>query len=137
MRGVIAGALLLVAACDGGNPLGPDLGIPPGPVAPYSCRAYWPAPEGGVGMLGLCLDVVGGTAQDLANNRAECEMDNNMFVLAPCPHENALGGCREARPGIALTIWYYADGIDTPSDIQMFCEGLPALPGVTITFVTP
>ena len=80
--------------------------------------------DGGVGMLAVCLDVTGGTAQDLENNRRQCEMENNTFVLAPCPHEGALGGCRETTSVGVLTTWYYADGNATASDIQMLCEGL-------------
>jgi hypothetical protein len=138
MRAVIAAALLLAAGCDGGMAPAADGGVPPGPVGPYSCRASLPGADGGAGTLVICLDAVGGTAQDLASNRQMCELQNNTFVLEPCPRENALGGCRQSQPGIELTIWYYADGSPTtPSDIQMLCEGLPALPGVTITFVTP
>ena len=138
MRAVTAGALLLVAACDGGMAATADGGLPPGAVGPYSCQAAFPGADGGAGMLAVCLDAVGGTAQDRENNRQMCELQNNTFVLAPCPHENALGGCRQTQQGIELTIWYYADGSSsTPDDIRMLCEGLPPLPGVMITFVTP
>jgi hypothetical protein len=134
MRVLMATALLLVAACDGAAPV-----TPTGSVEPYSCRASFPGADGGAGMLAVCLDVTGGTAQDFENNRKKCEMENNSFVLAPCPHEGALGGCRESESGLVLTIWYYADGTSTPADIQMLCEGLastaPAI--IRIDFVTP
>jgi hypothetical protein len=134
MRVLMAAALLLVAACDGAAP-----GTSPVSVQPYSCRASFPGADGGAGMLAVCLDVSGGTAQDLENNRQKCEMENNTFALAPCPHEGALGGCRETAIGIVLTTWYYADGSATASDIQMLCEGLagtaPSI--IKIDFVTP
>jgi hypothetical protein len=55
------------------------------------------------------------------------------------PAEGALGGCRETTPAAVLTTWYYADGTQTSSDIQMICQGLAGigLPGVTIQFVLP
>ena len=134
MRVVIAMALLFVAACDGADP-----GTSSVPVEPYSCRASFPGADGGVGMLAVCLDVTGGTAQDLEKNRQQCETENNTFVLAPCPHAGALGGCRETTSGGVLTTWYYADGNATASDIQMLCEGLagtaPSI--IKIDFVTP
>jgi hypothetical protein len=91
-------------------------------------------------MLALCLDVAGGSAQDFAKNRQQCEAQGNTLVLAACPHEGALGGCRETTPAGVLTTWYYGDGSSqTPDDIRMICEGLAGvgLPGVTIQFVTP
>ena len=95
--------------------------------------------DGGVGMLAVCLDVTGGTAQDLEKNRQQCETEGNTFVLAPCPHAGALGGCRETTSVGVLTTWYYADGNATASDIQMLCEGLagtaPSI--IKIDFVTP
>ena len=130
----MAAAALLLAACDGAAP-----GASGGPVQPYSCQASFPGADGGVGMLAVCLDVSGGTAQDLENNRQKCEMENNTFVLAPCPHEGALGGCRETTPSGVLTTWYYADGSATASDIQMLCEGLAGVAPsiIKIDFVTP
>lgn len=130
-------AVLLLASCGGG--MAPGSGPGSVPAGGYSCQAAFPGADGGMGMLALCLDVAGGTAQDLENNRTKCEMENNTFVLAPCPHEGALGGCRETVAGVVSTIWYYADGNSTPSDIQMLCEGLastaPSI--VKIDFVTP
>jgi hypothetical protein len=127
-------ALLVVAACDGAAPATSSV-----PVEPYSCQAAFPGADGGVGMLAVCLDVAGGTAQDFEKNRQKCETEGNTFVLAPCPHEGALGGCRETTPAGALTTWYYADGSATASDIRMLCEGLastaPSI--IRIDFVTP
>jgi hypothetical protein len=134
MRVAMAAALLLIAACDGAAPDASSM-----PVEPYSCRASFPGADGGVGMLAVCLDVTGGTAQDLESNRQKCEMENNTFVLAPCPHDGALGGCRDTTPVGVLTTWYYADGNSTARDIQTLCEGLastaPSI--VKIDFVTP
>jgi hypothetical protein len=134
MRVVMALALLFVASCDGAEP-----GTSSVPVEPYSCRASFPGADGGVGMLAVCLDVNGGTAQDLEKNRQQCETENNTFVLAPCPHEGALGGCRETTPSGVLTTWYYADGNSTASDIQTLCEGLAGVAPsiIKIDFVTP
>ena len=127
-------ALLFVASCDGADP-----GTSSVPVEPYSCQASFPGADGGVGMLAVCLDVSGGTAQDREKNRQQCETEGNTFVLAPCPHAGALGGCRETTPAGVLTTWYYADGSGTASEIQMLCEGLastaPSI--IKIDFVTP
>jgi hypothetical protein len=134
MRAALALALLLIVACGGAAAPGASTSQPP--VGGYSCQASFPGVDGGVGMLGVCIDVVGGTTQDLENNRQKCETEGNMFVLAPCPHEGALGGCRETTVGAVLTTWYYDDGSSTPADIQMLCEGLRGL-GLPIQFVTP
>jgi hypothetical protein len=136
MRAAIVAALAFVAACDGGAP---GASTTPPPVGAYSCQASFPGADGGMGMLAVCLDVDGGSAQDLEKNRQQCETEGNTFVLAPCPHEGALGGCRDTTPAAVLTTWYYADGSQTPDDIRMLCEGLASVgvPGVTIQFVTP
>jgi len=57
-----------------------------------------------------------------------------------CPHEGALGGCRQTTAGApVITTWYYADGLSTSADIQMLCEGLAniAPPILKVEFVLP
>jgi len=127
----------VIAGCGGSD--GAGGGLPPGGT--YSCRAAFPGADGGMGMLAVCLDASGGTAQDYANNRQQCMAEGNTFVPEPCPHEGALGGCREtvAGAGVVLTTWYYADAGGTSDDIRMLCEGLAAIapPQLMITFVLP
>lgn len=135
MRAALVVGLLLAGACGGsGTPGGSTL--PPPPDGAYSCQASFPGADGGAGMPAVCVEVVGGTAQDVANNRQKCEMEGNTFSLVPCPREGALGGCRETTPTALLTTWYYADGTSTPSDIEMLCDQLGVL-GLPIQFVTP
>ena len=85
------------------------------------------------------VDAYGAAGRLPEENSQQCETEGNTFVLAPCPHEGALGGCRDTTPAGVLTTWYYADGTQTPDDIRMLCEGLASVgvPGVTIQFVTP
>jgi hypothetical protein len=133
-------ALVVVAGCGGGGGDGAG-GLPPGGT--YSCQATFPGVDGGAGMLAVCLDATGGTAQDLANNRQQCTAEGNTFVEEPCPHTGALGGCREtaAGAGIVLTTWYYDDGsgLQTSADIQTLCEQLAGIAPATlmIEFVRP
>jgi hypothetical protein len=85
----------------------------------------------------VCVDVVGGTEKDVANNREQCAQQGNTFSLTLCPRTGAAGGCRERHGDVAITTWYYSDA--TPSDIKMLCEGLAAFApgGLTIEFVSP
>jgi hypothetical protein len=135
-------AALVLGGCGGGaGGGGPDGGLPAGGTS--SCRAALPGVDGGAGMLAVCIDVAGGTAQDQASNRDQCTAQGNMFVAAPCPHDGALGGCRETVAGqtLVLTTWYYDDGsgLQTSADIQMLCEGLAGVAPapLKIQFVTP
>lgn len=138
-RIAIAAALVVIAGCGGSD--GPGGGLPPGGT--YSCRAAFPGVDGGMGMLAVCLEASGGTAQDLASNRQQCTMEGNTFASEPCPRDGALGGCRETLVGttLVLTTWYYADasGLGTSDDIRMLCEGLAGVapPSLTIQFVLP
>jgi hypothetical protein len=138
MRLAMVVALLLIAACGDGGGSNAD-GASGGGT--YSCRAAFPGADGGTGMLALCLEVSGGTAQDLANNRQQCATQGNTFLSEPCPRTGALGGCREtpAGGGVVLTTWYYADGTSTAAEIQMLCDGLAgaAPPALMIQFVLP
>jgi hypothetical protein len=105
----------------------------------YSCSASLPSGDGGVSSPSLCLEVTGGTTQDVATNQRQCEADRNSFAFNSCPHANALGACRETRGTVAITTWYYDDGHGSVSDVRMLCEGLAsqALPGLRIEFVLP
>ena len=55
-----------------------------------------------------------------------------VFVVGPCSHVNALGGCRTTLQGTTATIWYYATGGadsgtgQTSEDIQGLCQGIGA-----------
>jgi len=133
MRIAMVAALVVIASCGDGGGGGPG-GLPPGGT--YSCRAALPG-----GMLAVCIDATGGTAQDLENNRQQCMAQGNTFALEPCPLAGALGGCRETVAGVpaVLTTWYYADGSSTAADIQMLCEGLAGIapPSIMIQFVQP
>jgi hypothetical protein len=134
MKVAMAVALLLIAACGGGDG--------DGVAGTYSCRAAFPGADGGAGMLAVCLDASGGSTQDMANNRQQCIAQGNTFSSEACPHMGALGGCRQtatAAPGAVLTTWYYADGSSTAADIQMLCDGLASIapPSLMIEFVLP
>jgi len=90
--------------------------------------------------LALCIDLVGGSAQDRSNNQQKCTAQGNTFSDEPCPHAGALGGCRETTSAAQITTWYYDDGTATAADIQMLCEGLAGnVPSsiVKIEFVAP
>jgi hypothetical protein len=134
MRIAMVTALVVIASCGDGTGGGPGGGD-------FSCRAAFPGADGGAGMVALCVEASGGTAQDLATNRQQCSVQGNMFAEEPCPRAGALGGCRQttAGAGVVLTTWYYADGSSTAADIQMLCEGLASVapPIVTIDFVLP
>jgi len=132
----LVAALVLIAGCDGGPG---DSAGPGGPYA-YSCSASFPSPDGGAGAPVLCLDATGGTAQDLANNRQQCAQQGNTFSFDPCPHANAVGGCRQTQGTLVLTDWYYRDGsVPTVSDIQTICAELASLapPSLHVEFVLP
>jgi hypothetical protein len=130
--------LALIAAC--GDGAGGGSGIPPGGV--YSCRAAFPGADGGMGMVALCVEASGGTAQDAENNRQQCAAQGNMFAPEACPRAGLLGGCRQTIAGsdAVATTWYYGDGTSTTAaDIQMLCEGLASIapPPLMIQFVRP
>jgi hypothetical protein len=128
---MVAALVVVMGACGdggGGNPAG----------GTFSCGAEFP----GTGMFAVCIDVSGGTGQDVTNGRQQCDAQGNTFALEPCPRTGALGGCRQTPVGggVVATTWYYGDGgLMTADDIQMLCEGLasvaPSL--VTIEFVLP
>jgi hypothetical protein len=134
-RIAIAAALFVMAGC-GGDDGG---GLPPGGT--YSCRAGFPAADGGAGSLLLCLEASGGTAQDLANNRQQCTAEGNTFASEPCPRAGLVGGCRETPvgSGAVLTTWYYADSGATAADIQMLCDELASIApaSLNVQFVLP
>jgi hypothetical protein len=102
-----------------------------GTVAPFSCVASFP--DGGVSAPILCVDIAGGTEQDLENNRKSCATQGNQLVMQPCPHAKAIGGCRLSRGGLSVTTWYYDDGSGFPEapDIQQGCLS------IGVAFVTP
>jgi len=133
----IVTALVVFAGCGGGD--GEGGGLPPGGT--YSCRAGFPAADGGAASLLLCLEASGGTAQDLANNRQQCTGQGNMFASEPCPRAGLVGGCREAPvgAGAVLTTWYYADSGATADDIQMLCAQLASVApaSLNVQFVLP
>jgi hypothetical protein len=73
----------------------------------------------------LCLEVTGGTAQDLAKNQQSCSAQGNQIAMEPCSHTNALGGCRVSQAGVTITTWYYAtDSSDDSAQIKQLCAGL-------------
>ena len=143
MRIAAAAALAVIAGCGGSGGGGDGGGFTPGGT--FSCRAGFPAVDGGAGTLALCEEATGGTAQDVENNRQQCVAGGNTFAAEPCPLAGAVGGCREtaaAAPGVVLTTWYYGDGTatsPTSDDIRMLCEGLAGVApaGLTVTFVLP
>jgi len=134
-RIAIAAALFVMAGCGDGE----GGGLPPGGT--YSCRAGFPAADGGASSLLLCLEASGGTAQDLANNRQQCTGQGNTFASEPCPRAGLVGGCRETPvgSGAVLTTWYYADSGATAADIQMLCDQLASIApaSLNVQFVLP
>jgi len=102
-----------------------------GPVGPFSCVASFADPDGGVAPPALCLEVTGGTEQDLTSDRQMCAAQGNRFAMEPCPHANALGGCRVARGALTITTWYYNDGFGDSAEIQQLCAG------IGVPFVAP
>jgi hypothetical protein len=136
MRFAMVAMLALIASCGDSGGDGPG-----GAGGTYSCRAVSPGTDGGVGTTAVCLEASGGSAQDLASNRQQCAAQGNTFAQEPCPHEGALGGCRETTTGSTgvLTNWYYADGYSTAADIQSLCEGLAGVAPkvIKIEFVRP
>lgn len=117
--------LVLVAGCGGGTGAGAG--------GAYSCADGVPDADGGTGMITRCMEITGGTAQDLANNQANCAAAHWLFALAPCPRAGALGGCRETLAGSTITSWQYTG---TVSEIQMSCAQA-ASGGLPIQFVSP
>jgi hypothetical protein len=127
MRAVTLAGVVLLAGCGGGTG---------GSTGTYSCAEGVPDGDGGVSMPTACLEVSGGTAQDLANNQANCAASHWTFELAPCPRTGALGGCRETIPAGAITTWFYPGGGFTLSEIQMNCQDA-ANAGIPSQFVSP
>ena len=136
MRVAMLAALVLAASCGDGEGGGPG-----GLGGSFSCRAVLPGADGGTGMLALCIEGSGGTAQDLATNRQSCAAQGNMFAEEPCPHGGALGGCRYTTTlsNVVVTNWYYANGGLAAADVQAICDGLATgLPSVVqVQFVHP
>ncbi len=126
---VAVGVLLSVSGCGGSD--GADS------AGPVSCSASLPGSAGGAAAPLLCVDLVGGTAQDVADNRKQCVQQGNTFAFGLCPHAGAGGGCRVSQGSQQITTWYY-DGV-TASDTKSLCDGLASFAsgGVTITFVLP
>jgi hypothetical protein len=126
MRAVAVAGLVLLAGCGDGTGTGGGI---------YSCAEGAPGGDGGAGTPEVCIEVMGGTAQDLANNQSSCAAAHASFAFAPCSHTGALGGCREALAGSAITTWYY-QGTMTVSDVQMTCAQA-ASSGLPVQFVSP
>jgi len=120
---LFGGLLLSVAGCGGSEEMG----------GPASCSAALP----GATVPTVCIDLVGGTTQDIVNNREQCAKQGNTFALELCNHAGAVGGCRESHGSVAITTWYYPDA--TQSDIKMLCESAArfASNGIKIEFVLP
>lgn len=111
---------LAAAGCGGGGGSAP--------VGPFSCVASLPGSDGGMATEVLCLDVTGGTEQDLEKNRQSCSGQGNALERQPCSHTNALGGCRVSRGGVTITTWYYATSpSDDSAPIRELCAGLGVL----------
>ena len=124
----------LVWGCSSDGSDGSDGSDSAGPV---SCTAAIPGAAGGAAAPAVCVELVGGTAQDVAGNRQQCMQPGNTFALALCSHAGASGGCRENFGAVQITTWYYAD--TTAADTKDLCDGLArvAPKGVTIDFVLP
>ncbi len=128
---IIALLFLSISGCGGGS------GGSEGDAGPVSCSTALPgSPNGSVA---VCVDLVGGTTEDVKRNRDQCTQQGNTFAQELCPKAGAVGGCRERLGSLAITTWYYAEGGATSSDIQTICAGLArvASGGVTIEFVSP
>jgi len=125
---------MLVCGCSSDGSDGSDGSERAGPV---SCSAALPGADAGAAAPAVCVDLVGGTAQDVANNRRQCMQPGSTFALALCPHVGASGGCRESYGAVQITTWYYDD--TTADDTKALCDGLARLApaGVTIEFVLP
>jgi hypothetical protein len=133
MRIAMVAALAVIASCGDGAGDGAGGGD-------FSCRAAFPGADGGAGMIAVCIDAMGATAQQVASGRQMCAAQSNMFAEELCPRTGALGGCRQTTAGSpVLTTWYYADGGSTSDDIRMLCEGLASIAPsiVRIEFVLP
>ena len=128
MRATWLTAILLATACGAGS------GTPL--QGTYSCALGFD-PDAGADVPEFCLEVTGGTAQDLANNQSNCSASRGTFALAPCPRTGALGGCRETIPTVgSITDWSYEDGVTTVDDVRMMCEQDASL-GIPVMFVAP
>jgi len=53
------------------------------------------------------------------------------FFGAPCPHDNALGGCRPTSSGVTATYWYYEGGRLTQDQLMQLCAASGG------TFISP
>jgi len=121
-------AVCLIAAC--------DIGAGAEVSGTYSCALVHQDADGGAGVPDDCMEISGGSAQDLANNQHNCALSHWTFSFAPCPRAGALGGCRETIPAGAITSWYYEGGGMTVDEIRMMCEDA-ARAGLPIQFVSP
>jgi hypothetical protein len=128
MRAFWVATILLVTACGAGSGMSLQ--------GTYSCAAGLD-PDAGADVPDVCLEVTGGTAQDLANNQSNCSASGGTFAFAPCPRAGALGGCRETIPTVgSITDWSYEDGVTTVEEVRMQCEHEASL-GFPVTFVAP
>jgi hypothetical protein len=127
MRVAFVSAVCLIAAC--------DIGVGAEVSGTYSCALVHQDADGGAGVPDDCMEVSGGSAQDLANNQHSCALANRTFAFAPCPRLGAIGGCREAIAGAAITSWYYEGGA-TVEEVRRMCEDA-AHAGLPVQFVSP
>jgi hypothetical protein len=111
--GLVFGFATAVMGCGGGG------GAPAGP---FSCVASFS--DAGAAAPAVCLDVTGGTEQDLENDRQMCAAQGNQFRTELCPHANALGGCRVSQGHLTITTWYYGDGSSSADEIRQLCAGI-------------
>ena len=122
------GAILLVTAC--GTGAGTSL------QGTYSC-VIGLDPDAGADVPEHCIEITGGTPEDLARNQNNCSAAGATFAFAPCPRVGALGGCRQAIGTVAsITDWSYEDGVTTVEKVRMDCEH-DASVGLPVTFVSP
>ena len=123
---------MLVGGCSGSDSAGSA-----GSAGPVSCSAALPGSDGGAATPALCIDFVGGTVQDVADNRRQCVRQGNTSALTLCPHMGASGGCRQSESYVQMTTWYYDD--TTAEDTKALCDEAArfAPSGVTIEFVLP
>jgi hypothetical protein len=128
MRKAVAAAYvgLLATAC-GSAQENPDLQV----SGPISCSE---ATGTGSSQLAFCVEQWGLTVAAARTQKAACDAEltdtgaTGLFAAAdgPCPLDNALGGCVEARAAPVVVIkWWYSDGSVSPSTID--CHGNPTV----------
>ena len=117
MRAATVVALGLVSGCSGGASAVLS--------GTYSCAEGMPDGDGGLATVSDCIELSGGTAQDLANNQRNCALALATFSFEPCPRTGAIGGCRQILPQATITTWFYDDGgATTASEVHMTCDQL-------------